>query len=264
MRADGASYAWTGGVGPAQSVVSYSAICAHKLAYPTRDISFIRFQSERSPTSDGNVIHCCADHSVYDPAAGARVLSGPAPQPLAAILLDYDGATDSVAALGTVGAEQFDAFFRKYDFKLTMEYGHGKARMPVGRGAVVRELTPMAGPFSASRAVGGAAGAVLSLGAVWAGLTMSRRNQLGLKTHYDRARRNDILDGTNLTRFSRRRLHAVTDIPSAHFYHDCWRRIIMQGNPTGGDVESWWKNICAVSVRPTGRRRCSGDSRQRA
>jgi arsenite oxidase small subunit len=141
LRADGASYAWTGGVGPAHSVVSYSAICAHKLAYPTSDISFIRFQSERSPTSDGNVIHCCADHSVYDPAAGARVVSGPAPQPLAAILLDYDGATDGVAALGTVGAEQFDAFFRKYDFKLTMEYGQGKARMPVGATTVVRELT---------------------------------------------------------------------------------------------------------------------------
>ena len=141
LRADGASYAWTGGVGPTHSVVSYSAICAHKLAYPTRDISFIRFQSERSPTSDGNVIHCCADHSVYDPAAGARVVSGPAPQPLAAILLEYDGATDGVAALGTVGAEQFDAFFRKYDFKLTMEYGQGRARMPVGATTVVRELT---------------------------------------------------------------------------------------------------------------------------
>jgi hypothetical protein len=69
------------------------------------------------------------------------VVSGPAPQPLAAILLDYDGATDGVAALGTVGAEQFDAFFRKYDFKLTMEYGQGKARMPVGATTVVRELT---------------------------------------------------------------------------------------------------------------------------
>ena len=141
LRADGASYAWTGGVGPRHSLVSYSAICAHKLAYPTRDVSFIKFQSERSPTSDGNVIHCCADHSVYDPAAGARVVSGPAPQPLAAILLDYDSATDGLAAMGTVGAEQFDAFFRKYDFKLTMEYGQGKARLPVGATTVVRELT---------------------------------------------------------------------------------------------------------------------------
>src|SRR5437868_6170592 len=69
LRADGARYAWSGGVGRQQSIVAYSAICAHKLAYPTREVSFIRYQPERSPTSDG-VIHCCADHSVYDPSAG--------------------------------------------------------------------------------------------------------------------------------------------------------------------------------------------------
>jgi Rieske Fe-S protein len=140
LRADGAAYAWTGGVGKSRSIVAYSAICAHKLAYPTREVSFIRFQSNRSPTSDGNVIHCCADHSVYDPSAGARVVSGPAPQPLAAILLDYDATRDELYALGTVGAEQFDAFFTKYDFKLTMEYGAGRARAPVGATTVVREL----------------------------------------------------------------------------------------------------------------------------
>ena len=141
LRTDGATYAWSGGVGERHSVVAYSAICAHKLAYPAREVSFIRFQSARSPTSDGNVIHCCADHSVYDPAAGARVLSGPAPQPLAAILLDYDAERDELAALGTVGAEQFEAFFRKYDFKLAMEYGPGKARAPVGANTAVRELS---------------------------------------------------------------------------------------------------------------------------
>jgi hypothetical protein len=69
------------------------------------------------------------------------VVSGPAPQPLAAILLDYDAATDGLAALGTIGAEQFDAFFQKYDFKLTMEYGQGNARRPIGTTTVVRELT---------------------------------------------------------------------------------------------------------------------------
>jgi arsenite oxidase small subunit len=141
LRADGATYAWSGGVGEHASIVAYSAICAHKLAYPAREVSFIRFQAARSPTSDGNVIHCCADHSVYDPAAGARVVSGPAPQPLAAILLEYDAQRDELAALGTVGAEQFDAFFRKYDFKLALDYGPGKARLPVGASAVVRELT---------------------------------------------------------------------------------------------------------------------------
>jgi Rieske Fe-S protein len=140
-RADGETYRWTGGTGPSRSIVAFSAICAHKLAYPTRDISFIRFQNDRSPTSDGKVIHCCADHSVYDPSAGARVLSGPAPQPLAAILLDYDSERDELSALGTVGAEQFDAFFRKYEFKLTLDYGAGKAKLPVGATTIVREMT---------------------------------------------------------------------------------------------------------------------------
>ena len=88
------------------------------------------------------MIHCCAEHSVYDPARGARVVSGPAPQPLAAILLEYDAHADALYALGTVGAEQFDAFFGKYDFKLAMEYGPGKAQRPVGDRAVVRELDP--------------------------------------------------------------------------------------------------------------------------
>jgi Rieske Fe-S protein len=140
-RADGTSYGWSGGAGPARSIVAFSAICAHKLAYPTRDISFIRYQPQRSATSDAHVIHCCADHSVYDPAQGARVVAGPAPQPLAAIVLDYDAAKDELYATGTVGAEQFDAFFKKYDFKLAMEYGDGKARARVAGTTVVRELT---------------------------------------------------------------------------------------------------------------------------
>jgi Rieske Fe-S protein len=140
-RADGETYRWDGGAGPARSIVAFSAICAHKLAYPTREVSFIRFQRDRSATSDANVIHCCADHSVYDPAAGARVLSGPAPQPLAAILLDYDAQRDQLSALGTIGAEQFDAFFRKYDFRLALDYGPGKAKLPVGPTTIVREMT---------------------------------------------------------------------------------------------------------------------------
>ena len=31
------------------------------------------------------LIHCCAEHSQYDPARGAEVLSGPARQPLNAL-----------------------------------------------------------------------------------------------------------------------------------------------------------------------------------
>jgi len=140
-REDGTTYAWNGGVGPSKAIVAFSAICAHKLAYPTREVSFIRYQPKRSATSDAQVIHCCADHSVYDPASGARVLAGPAPQPLAAILLEHDAASGELAALGTVGAEQFDAFFRKYEFKLAMEHGPAKAQKAIGPTSVVRELT---------------------------------------------------------------------------------------------------------------------------
>jgi arsenite oxidase small subunit len=140
QRQDGSPYAWQGGVGRERNIVAFSAICAHKLAYPTREVSFIRYQKESSPTSGAQVIHCCADHSVYDPAQGARVLSGPAPQPLAAILLEYVPAEDALYALGTVGAEQFDAFFDKYKLKLALEYGESKARSAVAGTAVVREL----------------------------------------------------------------------------------------------------------------------------
>jgi arsenite oxidase small subunit len=139
-RVDGTGYEWQGGVGSDRNVVAFSAICAHKLAYPTREVSFIRFQRERSATSAAQVIHCCADHSVYDPAQGARVVAGPAPQPLAAILLENDAADDGLHALGTQGAEQFDAFFEKYRMKLNLEYGKEAGCVAVNGTATLREL----------------------------------------------------------------------------------------------------------------------------
>lgn len=141
-RSDGGRYVAQAGVGPGRTLVAFSAICAHKLAYPTREVSFIRYQRERSATSSGRVIHCCADHSVYDPADGARVVAGPAPQPLAAIALEHDAARDEVYAVGTVGAEQFDRFFAQYAMKLALEYGsEAKARAAVEDASVVRELS---------------------------------------------------------------------------------------------------------------------------
>ena len=141
-REQGPPYVAPGGAGPRRDLVAFSAICAHKLAYPTRDVSFIRYQRGRSATSAGNVIHCCADHSVYDPAAGARVVAGPAPQPLACIALEHDASRDELYAIGTVGAEQFEPFFDKYALKLTLEYGSlARAHALVTDTTVVRELT---------------------------------------------------------------------------------------------------------------------------
>jgi Rieske Fe-S protein len=135
----GDQYEWNGGVGAARSVVAYSAICAHKLSYPTKDISFISYRTEKSARNRvGSVIHCCSEHSQYDPAQGARVVAGPAPQPLAAILLEHDKNSEEIYAVGTLGGEMFKEFFEKFGFKLQIE--HGSPRSPVVGNCVVQEL----------------------------------------------------------------------------------------------------------------------------
>jgi Rieske Fe-S protein len=136
----GEPYEWGGGVGSARSVVAYSAICAHRMSYPTKDISFISFRTERSARNRiANVIHCCSEHSQYDPAEGARVVAGPAPQPLAAIVLEWDSSKDEIYALGTLGGEMFGEFFDKFGFKLQLEHG-GAPRTQVSGSCIVQEL----------------------------------------------------------------------------------------------------------------------------
>src|SRR5688572_31993464 len=132
-------YEWRGGVGAARSIVAYSAICAHRMSYPTRDISFISFRAEKSARNrHAAVIHCCSEHSQYDPAQGARVLAGPAPQPLAAILLEHDSNTDEIHAVGTLGGELFNDFFQKFEFRLALE--HPGPRTAVAGTCVVEPL----------------------------------------------------------------------------------------------------------------------------
>jgi arsenite oxidase small subunit len=137
---DRSAYSWPGGVGRNRSIVAFSAICAHQLVYPTRDVSFISFRKTRAQrgVQDG-LIHCCAEHSQYDPARGAEVLSGPAKQPLCAVLLEHDPKADTLTAHATLGGELFDQFFRKYEMKLSLDVGP-KAKNAVEGQSVVREL----------------------------------------------------------------------------------------------------------------------------
>ena len=138
------AYQWPGGVGPRRSVVAFCAICAHKLVYPTKDLSFISFRkgaaaNPQTPDKGSDLIHCCADHSQYDPAQGAQVLSGPASQPLCAVLLQHDAKTDTLTAYGTLGGELFDEFFKKYEAKLSLDVG-AKAKNKIVAKATVQEL----------------------------------------------------------------------------------------------------------------------------
>ena len=129
-------YAAPAGVGPNKSIVAFSAICAHKLMYPKTEISFIGLRSG-GRGEPSHVIHCCGDNSRYDPLHGARVIDGPAPQPLAAVLLEWDASSDHLHAVGTRGGEMFDAFFEKYTRNLELETGSG-LRKPSGATVVVQ------------------------------------------------------------------------------------------------------------------------------
>lgn len=138
------TYQWPGGVGQQRSLVAFSAICAHKLVYPTKELSFISFRkgaavNPQTPSKGSDLIHCCADHSQYDPARGALVLNGPAEQPLCAVLIEHDAKTDQLTATGTLGGELFDDFFKKYEMKLSLEVGPN-AKQAVARQSTVREL----------------------------------------------------------------------------------------------------------------------------
>lgn len=135
---DGKSYTWAGGVGPQNAIVAFSAICSHKLSHPAKTISFINYQHQKVTFADqdyksksqAQVIFCCSERSIYDPVRGGEVLGGPAPQPLAAIALEHNSATDTLSALGTYGGEMFDQFFEKFGPRLALERGTSDIRVP--------------------------------------------------------------------------------------------------------------------------------------
>jgi len=145
---NGERYRWPGGIGAGRSIVAFSAICAHKMSYPTRSVSFINYRHERVRFEDktehrterAQVIFCCSEKSVYDPAAGAQVLGGPAKQPLAAIVLEEDPVNGSLYAVGTYGGEMFDRFFREFGFRLSLDLRTQDVRHPVSRDATVVPL----------------------------------------------------------------------------------------------------------------------------
>lgn len=135
---------WPGGVDKDQSVVAFSAICSHKMSHPAKPISHIAYRPEpvhfynadgERQTGDG-LVSCCSERSVYDPADGGKVLSGPAPEPLASIALAHDE-RGSLFAIGSLGPDQYDRFLTDFGFRLAMEYGVSDVRTRAGERAVV-------------------------------------------------------------------------------------------------------------------------------
>lgn len=144
----GREYNWPGGVGPKQSIVAFSAICSHKMSAPAKSVSFINYRpgeidylNEKQETTEGRqLIYCCSERSVYDPRHGARVLGGPARQPLAAIALDYDPGSDSLVATGTYGGEMFGQYFAKFTNRLQLEYRTMNVHGSIGGMSLVQTI----------------------------------------------------------------------------------------------------------------------------
>ena len=144
----GEPYVWPGGAGKDRSVVAFAAICAHKMSHPAKDVSFINYRHGKVRYRDPDnrarerrgVIFCCSERSVYDPADGARVLGGPAKQPLAAILLQSEPESGALFALGTIGGEMYDAYFEKFGFRLALEHEVGDIQRRIGATSVVMNI----------------------------------------------------------------------------------------------------------------------------
>lgn len=138
-KANGDAYQWRGGVGPNASIVAFSAICAHKLSHPSPVVSFIGYreypvgflnQETKEIEERSGVIQCCSEHSIYDPTKGAQVVSGPAPQPLAAIALEVRNGV--LVATGVYGGNMFEQYFERFGNRLMLEHRGNSFAEPVG------------------------------------------------------------------------------------------------------------------------------------
>ena len=148
LTADGQAYRWSGGAGPGRSIVAFSAICAHKMSYPTRSVSFIDYRHK--PMSGdgkgsnwwdrGQVIYCCSEGSVYDPRDGARVISGPAPQPLAAVSLEFVEDEQALYASGVYGGDKLEQFLEKFGFQVALAHETDDVWRPASGSATVWPL----------------------------------------------------------------------------------------------------------------------------
>ena len=148
LTSEGEPYRWSGGVGPGHSIVAFSAICAHKMSYPTRAVSFIDYRDKPvSGNSNGSnwwnrgqVIYCCSEGSVYDPRDGARVLAGPAPQPLAAVSLEFVDDEHALYATGIYGGDMLEQFLDKFGFQVALAHQTDDIRRLASGSATVSPL----------------------------------------------------------------------------------------------------------------------------
>ncbi len=128
---DGVEYIWSGAVGKEQSIVAYTAICPHQLTHINKADSFISYVPKNMKTmayTEGGVIVCASHLSAFDPKKGALNLSGPAPQPLASVVLEH-AKDDTLWAVAILGQDKFHEYFKSFNSEFKEQWdGKRKAK----------------------------------------------------------------------------------------------------------------------------------------
>lgn len=123
---DGTEYIYRGGVGAKGTIVAYSAICPHQLTHPQPDMSMFLYVEEKGKTiayDKGGVFVCTSHLSAFEPKQGGKVVSGPATQGLASIILEVDEA-DTIWAVAVLGPVRFQDYFDSFKDEFKKFYGN--------------------------------------------------------------------------------------------------------------------------------------------
>lgn len=130
-----ASREQSGGAGPEGRVVAYGAICTHLLTHPTPELAMIHYYPPgkiNALAGRDRVIACCAHGSIFDPAAGGRVLDGPATAPLPSIVLEEDPVDGALVAVSVRGEFDYDHYLKTFRRELRRTYGRRRYKALVG------------------------------------------------------------------------------------------------------------------------------------
>lgn len=88
------------GVGPESDIIAYSVVCQHLGCF----LGFLSPGSSppcnSSYKASGVEGYCCCHGGQYDFLNGAKVIGGPPPRPVPAVMLEYDESTGDIYAIG--------------------------------------------------------------------------------------------------------------------------------------------------------------------
>lgn len=139
---DGTEYIYRGGVGAKGTIVAYSAICAHQMTRPTKEMAMFQYVPSTGKTlayETAGIFVCSSHLAAYDAREGGKVLGGPATQGLASIILEID-ADDNIWAVAVLGPDKFEEFFSAFKQELKAEHGRRGAKKLIKDEAKVQTL----------------------------------------------------------------------------------------------------------------------------